>query len=581
MKVICHKILSETASRLGALARCFGIIDEFIDAENFEALVSVASEAIMSKDAAIAFDVGGLARMCNQQQCENLRGVLHKYDGAILLLVTEATESNNLFLRTITNNSIQAVEREQRPYHITFPVTADRICGELSSQSFPRNRSEKAIKLTIGKKSYVDVLMTINQAPSFVRVCIGNVRLFVWTTPQVFDVHRALGAEIEFELACDEYLPAIIFLRSAFGEQAWHNPGAGAGFVIDDPLLRKKYGFIDFEKLLSSARKHAYHVTLAFIPWNYWRSGKRQVRMFADHQDSFSICVHGCDHTRNEYGLHDYSGLLRKNFVATERMKSHARRTGIEAEALMVFPQEKYSIEAMKALSDSRQFLAAVCTACMPRNLTKPMLRGVDLLLPAQDSFYGLPVFKRFYWGDMSVFALALFLGKPAILVEHHKFFRDGPAGAEEFTRRLAELRPDLRWRSLSETVKRTHARRRLPDGTYEVRFFTDRFILEHQHQNPTTYRLLRRVPETSTVNRVLVRGEPVAFSRLDSFLRFEVHAHHREALAVSVEVEPILPTERYPTGIKYHTSVALRRILSELRDSFAARKPDRRQRAG
>src|SRR5438132_1052937 len=162
--------------------------------------------------------------------------------------------------------------------------------------------------------------------------------------------------------------------------------------VIDDPLLQKRYGFIDFEALLRSAREHRYHVTLAFIPWNHWRSRSRDVQLFLDYSDCFSICAHGCDHTDNEFGSSDYDVLLRKNFVASERMNRLGRRTGLQSEALMVCPQEKYSLEAMGAFSNSRQFLGLICTACMPRNLTTPQLSAADLLLPAQDSFFGFSV---------------------------------------------------------------------------------------------------------------------------------------------------------------------------------------------
>ena len=175
----------------------------------------------------------------------------------------------------------------------------------------------------------------------------------------------------------------------------------------------------------------SYHVTLAFIPWNHWRSRAAQARMFLDHADCFSICAHGCDHTKKEFGSTDYEDLLSRNFVARQRMEQHRERTGLASEPLMVCPQEQYSLEAMRAFADSRQFIGVVCTACMPRNLAAPGICGADLLLPAQDSFFGFPVFKRHYWTDMSVFAMALFLGKPAILVEHHEFFRDGPGGTQ------------------------------------------------------------------------------------------------------------------------------------------------------
>ena len=229
-------------------------------------------------------------------------------------------------------------------------------------------------------------------------------------------------------------------------------------------------------------------------------------------------------------------------------------------------------MEAMGAFSDSRQFLGLICTACMPRNLASPQLSGADLLLPAQDSFFGFSVFKRHYSGNMALFAMALFLGKPAILVEHHEFFRNGPAILEEHVKGLRELRPDIQWGSLAETVIRTHARRRLSTGTWEVRFFTDTFKLEHRLESLVNYRLLRRLPDTTVVDRVLVDGKEVPFSRAHGFLSFEIEAHGRHTFAIQVDVTPIKPSKTYPSGVKYQTSVALRRALSEVRDNLVVR---------
>ena len=294
--------------------------------------------------------------------------------------------------------------------------------------------------------------------------------------------------------------------------------------------------------------------------------------MFLKYSDCFSVCAHGCDHTSNEFRSTDYEGLLRKNFIARRRMDRHCERTGLASEPLMVCPQEQYSLEAMRAFADSRQFVGLICTACMPRNLPAPQIRGADLLLPAQDSFYGFPVFKRHYWNGMAVFAMALFLGKPAILVEHHEFFRNGSAGAEEFARRLAELRPDLKWKSLAETVIRTHAKRRVNTGRWEVRFFTDTFQLEHGLEERTEYRFLGRIPEATAVERVLVGGKEVPFARENGFLTFETHAHRPQTLSIQVAVAPIKPTKAYSSGVKYQAFVALRRGLSEFRDNVIVR---------
>jgi hypothetical protein len=172
----------------------------------------------------------------------------------------------------------------------------------------------------------------------------------------------------------------------------------------------------------------------------------------------------------------------------------------------------------------------------------------------------------------MEAFAMALFLGKPAILVEHHEFFRNGSGGAEEFVQRLAELRPDLKWKSLAETVTSTHARRRVSEGKWEVRFFTDTFRLEHGLEESVHYRLLRRIPEATAVERVLVGGKEVPFARENGFLTFETHAQRPQTLSIQVAVAPIKPTKAYSSGVKYQASVALRRGLSEFRDNVIAR---------
>jgi hypothetical protein len=414
--------------------------------------------------------------------------------------------------------------------------------------------------------------MQFNEAPAFLYLKLGKGKVFAWSTFDVFDVTRPLAAELEFEQAVEEFAPVIIFLRAAVRDYCWHNPNPGAGIVIDDPLLRQNYGFLNFSNLLESARKNKYHVTLAFIPWNHWRTRGSNVRLFLEHADCFGVCAHGCDHTNRELRSTDYEALLDKNFVARRRMKQLSKRTGLDHDPLMVCPQEQYSLEAMRSFADSRQFMGLLCTACIPRDLPSPRITGADLLLPAQDSFFGFPVFKRHYSGDMSVFAMALFLGKPAILVEHHEFFRNGPSGAEKFVASVSQLHPALKWKSLFETVVRTHARRRISDKKWEVRFFTDRFELEHSHEESICYSFIRRTPESATVKKILVSGKEVPFHRGDGFLTFEKEVRHPETVSVHVDVASVRPTRNYSLRIRYQASVALRRGLSEVRDNIVAR---------
>jgi hypothetical protein len=571
MKILHAGRVSENLLHLRDIAECFGIGTDLVDVKVGQSLPVALELGMRDGNAGLALDLESLKNDAREHELQEVGRLIGRYDAAVLLLATNDDEATNRFLRVVTGGVVQHVNRVARAESVGFPASGASFSRELCLQSYAR-QEEEALTLALTQDARSAAIMELDGLPSFSFFPSGQSQILIWSTPSIFDVHRPLVAEKEFELATDKYIPAIIFLRSAFADQCWHNPEPAAGIVIDDPLLQKKYGFIDFGKLLVSARKHGYHITLAFIPWNYWRSRSREIRLFLDHSDCFSVCAHGCDHTENEYGSNDYDLLLTKNFVAADRMLRHQRRTGLRFEPVMVCPQEKYSLQAMRAFSDSRQFLGVVCTACMPRDLTSPALTGSDLLLPAQDSFFGFAVFKRHYSGTMRVFALALFLGRPAILVEHHQFFKDGPAGAEEFAKRLAALRSDLVWKPLAETMIRTHVRRRLPDDSIAVRFFTDSFKLEPRAGESGTYRLCRRVPETSIIERILVRGKSIPFDRHKEFVKFEVRAQDSETVFIKVEVLPITSARSYPAGLKYQSSVALRRGLSEFRDNWLDR---------
>jgi hypothetical protein len=366
----------------------------------------------------------------------------------------------------------------------------------------------------------------------------------------------------------------VIFLRRIFGEACWHNPHRDAGFVIDDPLLTPQYGFIDFRRLLASARQNSYHVTLAFIPWNGWRSRLHEVELFRQYTDCFSICVHGCDHNKNEFGSRDYHLLLDKNRIALKRMDGHARRANMPYSPLMVCPQEQCSVEGWRSFADNRRLLAMVNTACIPRGSPNTVVTINDLLLPAHDACFGFPIFKRYYSGDQAQFALSLFLGKPAILVEHHEYFRDGLMGIEDHARNLRQICPEVRWGSLESIAISTHLRKKPQAPITEVRFFTNRFVLQIEPVDPPTFRLRKRIHAPSEVRRVRVRGRETPFSWQDDFLVFDVCSKEPGSYEILVEMVPATPQRAYSFSPWYHGGVAARRALSEFRDNVMAKNP-------
>jgi hypothetical protein len=419
----------------------------------------------------------------------------------------------------------------------------------------------------------VETVMTFGEGlASFVSLRSDSSHVFVWSTPSVFDVDRPLEREIEFEESLDEYIPAIIFLRDGFGERCWHSPYMGADIVIDDPMLTERYGFIDFPDLLQLARELGFHVTVAFIPWNHWRTQKKHLQPFLDHPESFAICAHGCDHTKNEFRTRDYDDLLRRSCLAADRLDQQRERTGMPWDCLMVCPREDYSKEALQAFADSNRFLGLVNTSCIPRDLDSKRVRGADLLLPAQDAFSGFPIFKRHYWSDISVFAMAAFLGKPAILVEHHGFFKDQHRALKEFVGQLDATCPTVQWSGLNALVCRTFQRRRVTPDTFEIRFFTDQFLLENPDPESRMFRFRRRFSGSASIESVTVDDIEISFTKEGEFLCFEARLNGSASASVHVHRCGSQNRGGASLGWKYKMGVAMRRFLSEFRDDWLAR---------
>src|SRR5207248_2798636 len=100
--------------------------------------------------------------------------------------------------------------------------------------------------------------------------------------------------------------------------------------------------------------------------------------------------------------------------------------------------------EAMAALK-AVGYLAAINSYLSPS--TRPeTLTLRDLLQVAVMRFADFPLFGRRYPRDVAEFAFDLFLGKPALAVEHHGYFRDGYQSLHAFVQDLSRLDARLEW---------------------------------------------------------------------------------------------------------------------------------------
>ena len=206
-----------------------------------------------------------------------------------------------------------------------------------------------------------------------------------------------------------------------------------ASIIIDDPLLRENYGFLNYRKLLNLMDKHNFFTTIAFIPFNFNRTDKRIAALFRERPDRFSLCVHGCDHTKAEFGRTDLNYLDTKVKLATARMIEHEKRTGISFDRIMVFPQGIFSNAALEALKKNN-YLAAVNTEAMP---TEGHISST------------FPFFLRYKPEDVPDC-----VSDPIFVVLHHDYFKNGYERLTNFVDELNTRSKKLKWASLGSIVR-------------------------------------------------------------------------------------------------------------------------------
>jgi hypothetical protein len=243
-------------------------------------------------------------------------------------------------------------------------------------------------------------------------------------------------------------------------------PPLQAAFVIDDPnLRRRRYGHIDYARLLEHARAHGYHVSIAMVALD-GRLARREsaaTRIFREGSEHLSLCIHGNDHDGPELGRPTREGdALALVAQALRRTADFERRTGLEVDRVMVPPHERLSEPVARALHACG--FDAICTtrpypwvADTPERhwLARPPEAGpLAAWRPVDRVAGGLPVLLRAEFDHpREDLALRAFLGQPLILYGHHDLLANGPDALAQAAAEINRL-GDVRWRSLGEIAR-------------------------------------------------------------------------------------------------------------------------------
>lgn len=407
----------------------------------------------------------------------------------------------------------------------------------------------------------------------FVRFQWKAIPVFFCTSPRLIDIDEVLDqGRYDVKPHFCSGVPLVMFIKFMFSDVAWRPQELGACLIIDDPLLKLKYGSCDFEKLRDLMRKHGFTTNIAFIPWNWRRTSRSGSEFFKNAREHFSVSIHGCDHTGDEFGTTSRDVLQRKAGLAQSRMQNHQARTGIQHDPVMVFPQGVFSSACPEVLSRSG-FLAAVNTEVIPVDAQNVRTRISDVWDVAITAYGGFPIFTRRYPSHgLENFAFDLLLGKPCLIVVHHDSFNDGGAALVDLIQEIESFNCSLRWRSLGEVIRRACRWRPDGEGAKEVEMYGNELLVSNHSDRSMEVMIRKRAIQGGLAPEIFCDQKPVMWVNEAEHVVFQgsIASHSEKRFGVVYAGQA--HTDKVRWSLHRELSVAVRRGLSEFRDNYLSR---------
>jgi hypothetical protein len=562
---------SQEAAKLAKLLCFFGVVPRFFTAAEFlgcndwgnssKIRLFASSHALLEILTELEQQPDGMRRW---EECVHSVFIHAGNDVAVL----------QVLLRKLTGDAaaaVAALEGDGKEF-----VVADMVdfCGPMSGLRFTASDAIGARVFVFRTSQYETAkLILLDHGAVFLKIRYQNVTVLLSAGTKIIDIETELTSGL-FDIRNHVLaaLPIVLYIKWAFPDNCWRTPETNACLIIDDPLLSPTYGFVDFRELLFLMRSHKFSTNIAFIPWNWRRSHPQIVQMFTNNPGYYSISIHGCDHTKAEFGSGNKKDLSWKVRQALERMADHESRTGIHHDRVMIFPQGVFSEAAMNVLKRS-EFIASINNDTisddpLPRSITVSDVWGVATMV-----YSSFPLFTRRYpWEGIENFAFDSLLGKPAIIVIHHDFCGDRCRQLTDFVDRVNALKCRVAWCGLTELVRRTYRYRELSLGSVEVEMYGSELQLENQFNGAKRFVIRKRETDPSSVVGVSAGPRQLSWSSSTDHVEFDLELKPSENAIVKIHFRHLGERGQRRDSLPARARIMLRRRCCEFRDNYLVR---------
>lgn len=443
---------------------------------------------------------------------------------------------------------------------LTGPMTGLEVSTRLGQKDFVYAPAVMSSQFT--------PVISADDAPVFLVALSMGISCFIATSSQMVDLDAPVTqGYYDVKPHFCSAVPLIMFLKYVFAQVIWQPVEHGACLIIDDPLLKSRYGHCDFRKLLNLMELYGFTTDIAFIPWNWRRTSKTEAAFFRREPSRFSVSIHGCDHIAAEFGCTETRVLVGKARLAQSRMRRHQDRSGIRHEPIMVFPQGVFSAPCPEVLKRAH-FIAAVNTEVVPFGNSDVLTQTRDVWDVAITKYGSFPIFSRRYaHHGLENFAFDLLLGKPCLVVVHHEFFKNEGQAVIELVEKLSSLHCTLHWRPLGDVLRRACRYRVTDKGMHEYWMYSHELWVKNNGVDTALFTVRKKERDPAVISRIEGSEGDLDWEVREGYVEFSGRVAVGKEGLFKVVCKEDLKLTMQSRNLRFELYVAARRLLSELRD--------------
>ncbi len=349
-----------------------------------------------------------------------------------------------------------------------------------------------------------------------------------------------------------QFVPFMLVIRYAMGDEAWHADQQYANLTIDEGILTEPFGNLNYSQLLLEMEAHNFHTSIALPPINYTNSRQEVIDLFLQFPDRYSLVQYGNNNDGYEFyryttpsndplparPFNEQDASIRQGLT---RMQEHQKMTGIPFDQVMIFP-DGISPELTFLQLKRYNYLAAINSEEVPLDSVRPSQWDFGLV-PANMDFANFPSLIRRAPGtykpftpDLHPFIMDLFLGKPALFSAYqYELFDQGINTFDPVADQMNQLSGGIEWKNLGYILTHLYLEKTNDDQSIDVKMFTSDLILTNTSGTDQTYHISKAETWNVSISKVLVNDESFNYRVEDGQIKLDARVPANSTIEIEI----------------------------------------------